>query len=279
MDIKHISHKGFSFRYNIQGEGVPLVFVGGAFQSIEKLGPLSDHWKERYQLVLIELPGFGESDFLPENKGFDYTAECIDKVCRQLKLSNMIMIGTSYGSPSVFRYVANNQNAVLAMILGGTCTSIDKLMEYQVRVMLWIMRSKSSYMFPKAFTEVMCNIHVEAIPKLARIQQVLMRSLIRLGEDAKEKFFANSMRLLGEKLPKLKVHVPTLVFTGEYDQFTRSDRLEEFHEYCSDLQIERIKNSDHMYHLEQTEETLALIDRFVSEKLSEQHEEPYKMAS
>lgn len=263
MDIQIFSYQGKSYRVSDQGSGQPLIFVGGAFQALDKLGPLAEHWSKHYRLILIELPGFGESDFLPENFGFDFTSDCIEHVVKTLAIENPIMVGTSYGSPSVYRYVGTHQEHVKAMVLGGSCTAIDKEMEYQIRFMLWIIRSQKVGLFPKAFTEVMCNIKEDSIPNAPRIHQILARSLSRMDEEAREKFVANSMRLIGAKMPEFKIPVPTLVFTGEHDQFTRADRMSEFSKYCWDLRIVRIPKCDHMYHLEQTHATLALIDRFV----------------
>lgn len=264
MDIQVFSYQGKSFRVSDQGVGQALIFVGGAFQALDKLGPLSEHWSKNYRLILIELPGFGESDFLPETYGFDFTAECIAHVVNTLNVIDPVIVGTSYGSPSVYRYVGTHQADVKAMVLGGSCTAIDKVMEYQIRFMLWIIRSKKAALFPQAFTEVMCNINEHSIPNAPRIHQILTRSLSRMDDATKEKFFANSLRLIGAKMPEYKIAVPTMVFTGEHDLFTRADRLSEFSKYCWDLRIVRIPKSDHMYHLEQTHATLALIDRFVN---------------
>ncbi len=267
MEIRSTSYQGFRFRYALEGKGLPLVFVGGAFQAIDRLGPLAEHWFHRYQTLLIELPGFGQSDFLPPDYGFSFTAQCIDAVIRETGLNAVIMVGTSYGSPSVFHYVATHPHTTQAMILGGSCRYIDRLMEYQIRWMLWVARSHRAGIFPNVFTEIMCNTQAATIPNARRIQQVLMRSLSRMDEQDREKFIANSQRLLSSKLDSLPIPVPTLVFTGEYDLFTRADRLQEFEESCEDLQVVRLSDADHMYHLEKTEETLGLIDQFIDERV------------
>jgi pimeloyl-ACP methyl ester carboxylesterase len=58
--------------------------------------------------------------------------------------------------------------------------------------------------------------------------------------------------------------VPSLVFTGEHDLFTPANRLCEFSKLRSNLRVAEIAQADHMYHLEQTQETLQLIDNFVA---------------
>lgn len=262
MDIQYQTYQNFRFRFSDQGVGQPLIFVGGAFQSIDKLGPLAEHWKNHYRLVLIELPGFGESDYLPPEYSFDFTAECIASVVDELGLVNPIVAGTSYGSPSVYRYVGMHQSNVKAMVLIGSCAAVDKFMEYQVRMMMWVVNSQRSTDFPRVFTEVMCNTKVASIPNADRIHHIVIRSLKRLGAEAMKKFFANSMRLINANIPKYKIAVPTLVFTGEHDQFTRADLMSEYSKYCWDLRIVRIPDADHMCHLEQTEATLSLIDKF-----------------
>lgn len=263
MEILHHNYEGFNFRYSDQGHGQTLIFVGGAFQSIDKLGPLAAHWEKHYRLVLIELPGFGESDYLPSEYGFDFTANCIGSVVDKLRLKNIIFVGTSYGSPSVFHYVANNQHRVSAMLLGGSVAKIDKFMEYQIRFMIWTVTSEYEHLFAQAFTNVMCNVGAPNIPNIDRICHIVERSLRRMNDADKEKFCANSLRLLGAAMPNYPINIPTLVFTGEHDQFTRAERLGEFADLCSDLRIETIPDADHMYHLEQTDRTLELIDSFV----------------
>jgi len=269
MEIKNTSYEGVSYRYSDTGSGIPLVFVGGAFQAIDRLGLLSEHWGKRYRNVLIELPGFGESDHLPEGVGFDYTAKCIEHVIDKIGLGPAIFVGTSYGSPSVYRYVSDHQESVLGMVLGGTCTKIDRQMEYQIRFMIWLLQSERQDLFPEAFRDVMCNTAVSDIPNADRIHHVLMRSLKRLDDDARKKFISNSYRLLDVNLPETKIHIPTMVFTGEHDKFTKADSLSDFSRYCWDLRIVRIPHADHMYHLEQAERTLELIDGFVESVLPE----------
>lgn len=266
MEIKTCKLNDIQYRYSDSEtkSRQTLVFVGGAFQSINKLGPLATHWENHYRFISIELPGFGDSDYLSSHIGFDFTASCIENVFETCKLKDALIVGTSYGAPSVFRFAIRNESSLKGMILGGACPSISPFMEYQVRFLLWMLRSENkAWLFPKAFTEVMCNTKIDTIPNSNRIQQIVMRSLLKLDDTGREKFIANSYRLLKESMPSANLKVPTLVFTGEYDNFTPASRLKEFRKFCSKLEIATIRNSDHMYHLEQTDKTLDLIDDFV----------------
>ncbi len=267
MDIYTFSYQGFSFRYADVGTGPTFIFVGGVFQSIDKLGPLSEYWKKHYRLILIELPGFGESDYLPPEYDCRFTAQCIGEIVNHLNLVDPVVMGTSYSTPSVYRYVAENQSKVKALILAGSSTQVDKLMEYQIRLMLWVIQSEKVNWFPQTFAEVMCNKESKNTPNLVRIHHILQRSLGRLkGEDHK-KFVSNSLRFMQSKTPDIRVDVPTLVFTGEHDRFTSAERLSEFAKNCWDLRIVRIPGADHLFHLEQLEKMLALIDEFVGARL------------
>lgn len=277
MEIKACSYRNINFRYLESGQGDTLVFVGGAFQAIDKLGPLAEHWKNNYHFIAIELPGFGDSDYLDSFYDFNFTAECIAEVFEKENLRDALIVGTSYGAPSVFRFSLRHEHRLRGMVLGGACRSLSPFMEYQIRIMLWVLHSQNKeWMFPKAFTEVMCNTLAHDIPNSNRIQQIIMRSLIRLSIPARRKFIANSLRLLKERFPNEKTNLPTLAFTGEYDKFTPAVRLKEFEEICTNLRCVEIPNADHMYHLEQTDATLALIDQFHEELTSS---EELQMAS
>lgn len=255
------------YRFFQSGSGQDLIFVGGAFQAIDKLGPLAEHWQKHYRLTAIELPGFGESDLVSRNIGMEFSANCIAQVIEHCDIQNAIIVGTSYGAPSVFRFACKYEDRLAAMILGGACPSVSDEMEYKVRFLLWLLAcDDKAWMFPKAFTEVMCNIHAPGIPNASRIQQIVMRSLLRLNDAGRAKFIENSYRLLREKMPtpNSPLEVPSLVFTGEHDLFTPAKRLGEFNKLCSNLTVAEIENADHMYHLEQTQDTLRLIDNFVA---------------
>lgn len=263
MEIFSYSHQGYSFRYADIGSGPTFIFVGGAFQSIDRLGPLSEYWKQHYRLILIELPGFGESDYLPSSCGCDFTAQCINEIVSHLHLSDCVVMGTSYSTPSVYQFAAYHQDKVKALILAGSATCTDKFMEYQIRLMLWVIQSEKVHWFPQAFAEVMCNKGCKDTPNLVRIFHILQRSLSRLKEEDRQKFISNSQRFLEARVPEIRVDVPTLVFTGEHDRFTAAERMTEFAKYCWDLRIVRIPDADHLFHMEQTERMLSLVDEFV----------------
>lgn len=77
--------------------GNTLVFLHGWGQNIEMIKPIADPFIEKYNIVIIDLPGHGKSD---EPKRiytlYDYV-DCVKKLLDNLKIENPILIGHSFG--------------------------------------------------------------------------------------------------------------------------------------------------------------------------------------
>jgi len=77
-----------SINYIDYGEGDnTLVLLHGWGQNIEMMKPIGDRLKKRNRIIIVDLPGFGES---VEPKDiwtmYDY-AECINKLLKELKVN------------------------------------------------------------------------------------------------------------------------------------------------------------------------------------------------
>ena len=74
-----------------------IVYLHGWGQNIEMMKPIADPFSDDFNIVIIDLPGFGLSD---EPKTvwtlYDYV-DCIKYILDELKIDNPILIGHSFG--------------------------------------------------------------------------------------------------------------------------------------------------------------------------------------
>lgn len=92
--------------YQVMGEGEPLLLVHGFAISFNIWKQLAPSLCQRFQLVMIQLPGAGESPMPPEEADYLTTAiEGIDGVRRDLKLQTWDVLGYSTGSRIAEAYV------------------------------------------------------------------------------------------------------------------------------------------------------------------------------
>ncbi len=97
--IKKFNIKDDTFiRYEIIGEGPPILLLHTIRNRLEYSYKVSDLLKKKYTLYLVDLPGFGDS---PININTEYNQEfftnCIVDFIKENKLKNLIIAGESIG--------------------------------------------------------------------------------------------------------------------------------------------------------------------------------------
>ena len=97
--IKKFNIKDNTFiRYEIVGEGPPILLLHTIRNRLEYSYKVSDLLKKKYTLYLVDLPGFGDS---PININTEYNQEfftnCIVDFIKENKLKNLIIAGESIG--------------------------------------------------------------------------------------------------------------------------------------------------------------------------------------
>jgi pimeloyl-ACP methyl ester carboxylesterase len=108
-------------------EGIPLVFLPGWGQNIEMMKPLGDAFITKNRIIIIDLPGFGDSDE-PRYAWdvYDY-AECVHNLMVELHIDNPIMVGHSYGGKIGLVYASKYQTEKLILFGSPFKKEIEKL--------------------------------------------------------------------------------------------------------------------------------------------------------
>ena len=74
-----------------------VVFLHGWGQNIEMMMPIAKPFCDKYNVLIIDLPGFGLSEEPKEAWDLYTYADMVDFFLKELKLSNPILIGHSFG--------------------------------------------------------------------------------------------------------------------------------------------------------------------------------------
>lgn len=95
--MKYLTIQDKKIAYQTVGKGTPVVFVHGFAED----HTVWDVWAQEviaagYQVITLDLPGFGESDVIP-NVSIETMANLVDEVLLQLHLAKVIYIGHSMG--------------------------------------------------------------------------------------------------------------------------------------------------------------------------------------
>ena len=112
--------KNIKINYKQYGDGDDMVLLHGWGQNIKMMEPLGNHFKDKYRVTIIDLPGFGlseEPDFA--YSVFDYV-ESLHELFNTLNINNPILIGHSFGGRLSIIY-ASKYPTKKVVLFGSPC--------------------------------------------------------------------------------------------------------------------------------------------------------------
>jgi pimeloyl-ACP methyl ester carboxylesterase len=263
-----LTFKGFRYYYRIIRSGnkncCPILFLSGAFQTMDSWGKFVDYFNDKTTLILVDLPGVGKSDFLPSDYGLEFLAECIENLLVHVSVPKINVFSASYGSPIGYIFAKHYPHRVSHLLLAGIMREIPKDSEASVYATITLLQQKNISEFTDEVINGLLCLDPEKVSKCKVVARVFRNQLKQLSNDQMEKYIANTLRLF--KHTPLNINhspnLPTLVFTGEHDTFTKAQYCREFANNFHNSTFTTIKNADHLCHMEQFEAVIELSHRF-----------------
>jgi len=114
--MKYVEYKGKKIAYRKQGKGVPIVFVHGFGEDSRIWDEFIERFSDGYKMIMIDLPGFGQSEVL-ENNTVEDMAEGGHSVIMALKIKQCILIGHSMGGYVSLAFAERHGSMLLGMCL------------------------------------------------------------------------------------------------------------------------------------------------------------------
>jgi pimeloyl-ACP methyl ester carboxylesterase len=247
----------------------PILFLSGAFQTMDSWGKFVDYFHDKTTLILVDLPGVGKSDILPSNYGLDFLAECVENVLIHVSIPKVNVFSASYGSPIGYEFAKHYPHRVSHLLLAGIMREIPKESEASVyNTISLLQQNKISEFVDEVINGLLC-MEPDKVSKCKVVARMFRNQLKQLNTDQIEKYIANTLRLF-EHTPlniDYSPNVPTLVFTGEHDTFTKSEYCREIANSFQNSTFTTIKNADHLCHMEQFEAVVELSQKFFIDEL------------
>lgn len=121
VSSNYITLNDAKIHYKEYGQGdKTLVFVHGWGCDLNAWEYQFDHFKAQYRLVLIDLPGYGQSDKAANEYTIDFFAQSVLAIIRDLEIKSPVLIAHSLGLPVAIEVLKqlNNESAMLCNIDG-----------------------------------------------------------------------------------------------------------------------------------------------------------------
>lgn len=116
---KYIDVNGLTIHYQIEGNGPPLVLLHGVSSSLHTWDDWSKELKDRYQVIRLDLPGFGLTgpDVAPNSETAAYMVDMINQFTSKLGLERFFLVGNSLGGYYAWNYALKYPEKLYKMVL------------------------------------------------------------------------------------------------------------------------------------------------------------------
>lgn len=121
VSSSYITLNDSKVHYKEYGQGEKsLIFIHGWGCDLNTWKYQFDFFKDNYHLVLIDLPGYGQSDKVEQDYTIDLFAQSVLAVIRDLEIRNPVLVAHSMGLPVAIEVLKqlNTENTILVNIDG-----------------------------------------------------------------------------------------------------------------------------------------------------------------
>ena len=129
-----IKVKDININYIQYGEGKDIVLLHGWGQNIEMMKPVGDPLSNKYNITIIDFPGFGESEEPKTAWTIDDYSEMLVEIIKKLNIKKPILMGHSFGGRVAIRYSANNKIEKL-VLFGSPCIRKQQPLSLKTKVL------------------------------------------------------------------------------------------------------------------------------------------------
>ncbi|HLV23859.1 MAG TPA: alpha/beta hydrolase [Moheibacter sp.] len=246
--------------YEVIGDGKPVVLLHGYLENMKMWKKLAERLSSSRKVILIDLPGHGESGNFDEIHTMELMAVKVRETLAFLKISNADFIGHSMGGYVTLAYVEKFPVDVnsFALMNSSSLPDSDEKKEQRLKAVVTAEKNLDTLIkmsVPSLFAEQ----NLEDLKQEIAFTKELARETSLQGVTSALK----GMRLRPDRTQILNDFRGKIgIIIGKYDKAVNPEELKKIippRENISVLELE----TGHMSHLEAPEETLGFIEGFL----------------
>ncbi len=236
--------KDININYIDYGEGKDtIVLLHGWGQNIEMMKPIGDKLSKNFRIIIVDLPGFGLSE---EPKSiwsvYDYV-EAIKDLLKELKVTNPIMIGHSFGGKISLAYASKYKTKKVVTFGSPFKKEIPKL-SLKTRILKSLKKVPLINKFEDFAKKHIGSTDYKNASK--RMREILVGTVnLDITSDVK------------------KISCPTLLIWGTNDEAVSIDDARELENLISDCGLVEYEGCTHYAYLERLNQTINVLNSFL----------------
>lgn len=221
----------------------PILFLHGWGQNIEMMKPIADPLQDSHEIIIVDIPGYGESSEPPFAWNVSDYVECIHELVETLQLENPILVGHSFGGKISLLYASKYSVTKLVLFASPFKKEIQKL-SLKTRTL-------------KALKKV---------PVLNKLENFAKKHIgstdYRNASPKMREILVNTVNLDITADIK-KINCPTLIVWGTLDEAVPVERAYELEGLIKDAGVVIYENATHYAYLEYLNKSISILQNFL----------------
>lgn len=242
--------------YEIKGTGKPLVLLHGYLENLKMWQNLEKELSRSYQVILLDLPGHGQSDVLEEVHTMELMANQVQETLDYLDISEAMFVGHSMGGYVILALAELYPTLVKSFVLLNS-TSISDSEEKKAQRLKAVETAQKNLdtLIKMSIPTLFAEQNLPQLKKEVEFTKDLARETPLEGVTAALK----GMRLRPDRSLLLDEFQGEIgVVLGEFDKAISTEEFLKILPKKKSIQVLELPTG-HMAHLEAPEETLKFI--------------------
>lgn len=246
--------------FETKGQGLPVVFLHGYLENAKMWKDFVDELSQTHQVVLIDLPGHGNSENYEETHTMELMSEKVKEVLDFLEISKSIFVGHSMGGYVTLAYAELFPEDIKAFVLMNSTTFPDSEEKKEQRLKaVETARKNLDTLIKMSIPTLFAEHNLGQLKPEIEFTKKLARETSLQGVTAALK----GMRLRpdrGSVLNEFQGKAGILI--GKYDKAVNPEVFKKAIPQKSNISILELETG-HMAHLEAPKETMDFIKEFI----------------
>lgn len=239
IDDIYINYK----MYDTSGKKSTIVLLHGWGQNTIMMEPIANRFKEEFNILNVDLPGFGKSDEPKEVMSVIDYAILVNKIIKKLKLENIIMVGHSFGGRVTIAYASMFEVEKIVLCSSPFIRRITKP-SFKLRLLRFLKK----------------------IPILRKFENIIKNKIgstdYKNASVMMKKILVETVNLdLSENVKKIKC--PAILIFGENDMDVELEEGKKLEELLVDGHLIVYNNASHYAYFDDINRTNNIIASFV----------------
>lgn len=259
----YFSFRNTAIHYKIKGSGKAVVMLHGFLESSGMWDEYAETLSESFQVILIDLPGHGESAFFSSDTTIDLMAEMVNALLDELKIKKVGMVGHSMGGYVTLAFAELFKRKLDCFILFHSTAFEDSEDANERRKNAVEMLAAHPELFVKQTIPGL--FREKTLFKFSSEKHKLIKSALKTGAFNGYIEAVKAMRLRPDRIHMLRTKIPKLFIAGSFDPVISENvsfRQIHFLRHGDGIFLEE---SGHMGFIEEKEKAFALIHQFLNE--------------